>query len=156
VIALLLAVSLSGTGGVRAEIRDDGLCIVQVGDGTAEAGHCDRNGEQLTFSTPGAGARTFDGIREGLKNRFSDFLILRGHFRTIADVPTFIEAASGARYPVSMAANGENVQRAYLAAREKPGAPVAMTLLARIAPRMRRDGSGTDDALIVERLLKLN
>lgn len=155
-IALLFAVSLSGAGGVRVEIRDDGLCIVQVGDGAAEGGRCERTGERLTFHTSGADAKTFEGIREGLKNRFSGFVILRGHFRTLADVPLFTESASGARYPVSLSANGENVHRAYLAARDKPGAPVAMTLLARIAPRMRRDGTGTDDTLIVDKLLKLN
>lgn len=154
-IALLVAVSLAGPE-FRAEIRDDGLCIVEVKGRTAEGGRCERDGERLTFHAPGEKPRVFGAVRETDAGRFRDFVILRGHYRTLADVPVFTEAASGARYPVSGSANGENVYRAYLASREKPGAPVAMTLLARIAPRMRRDGSGTDEALIVEKLLKLN
>ena len=82
---------------------------------------------------------------------FPESIPLRGLFQYYADAATFTECESGKRLPVAMEQDYLPAERAYLAARLAPGAPLLMTLEGRWAERPKMEGPGTREALVIEK-----
>jgi len=80
---------------------------------------------------------------------------LRGLYRYMADAASFFDCASGDQFP--LAEDGANVtlQRAYLAARPTPGAPLLATVDARIVMRAAEGGGTPRPVLQVEHFVAI-
>lgn len=78
---------------------------------------------------------------------------LRGLYRTQADAASFFDCTSGDQLPVLDSAAGAALQRAYLAARAAPGAPVLATIEARIVARAPEGRGAPRPMLEVDRLV---
>jgi len=78
---------------------------------------------------------------------------LRGLYRYLADAASFFDCTSGDQFPVLDGAAGVVLQRAYLAARGAPGAPMLATVDARIVARAPADGGAPRPMLEVERFV---
>lgn len=82
-------------------------------------------------------------------------LRLRGMYRYMADAALFEECSTGRRMPVAMEADNAALERAYLAVRGEPGAPVMALVEGRIAQRMPMEGPGPVAMLVPERFLRM-
>lgn len=82
---------------------------------------------------------------------FSEAFPVRGLFQYYADAATFTECESGKRLPVAMEQDYLIAERAYLAARVGPAAPLLMTLEGRWVERPKMEGPGTREALVIEK-----
>jgi hypothetical protein len=76
----------------------------------------------------------------------------RGHapharFRRLG---SFTECTTGTRFPVAGPASLD-LERAYLAARSRPGEPLLVTLDGRLGPAPATEGDSEEEAVIVER-----
>ncbi|HSB24795.1 MAG TPA: META domain-containing protein [Burkholderiaceae bacterium] len=80
---------------------------------------------------------------------------LRGLYRYIADDGSFFDCASGDQFPVLDEGASVALQRAYLAARGAPGAPMLATVDARIVTRALEDGGALRPVLQVERFVAI-
>ncbi|HEX6018578.1 MAG TPA: META domain-containing protein [Burkholderiaceae bacterium] len=80
---------------------------------------------------------------------------LRGLYRYLADAASFFDCTSGDQFPVLDGGAGVALQRAYLAARATPGAPMLATIDARIVARAPADGGAPRPALEVERFVAI-
>ena len=76
---------------------------------------------------------------------------LRGEYTYMADAALFTECLTGARFPVALEKDNVALERAYLAARPAPGAPLLVTLDGSLARRPKMDGDGDQEVLVVER-----
>lgn len=74
-----------------------------------------------------------------------------GELTYLADAALFRDCRSGARLPVAMEGAWRDVERAYLATRSAPGAPLYVVLDGAVQPRARMEGSGTQPTLVVSR-----
>lgn len=82
-------------------------------------------------------------------------LNLRGMYRYMADAASFEECSTGRRMPVATEADNIALERAYLAVRAEPGAPVMALVEGRIAQRMPMEGPGPVATLVPERFLRM-
>jgi uncharacterized lipoprotein YbaY/heat shock protein HslJ len=73
-----------------------------------------------------------------------------GEFTYFADAARFVDCRTGADYPVAMEGDYLALERAYLAGRSEPQAPLVVTLDASVASREGMEG-GAVDSLIVAR-----
>jgi heat shock protein HslJ/uncharacterized lipoprotein YbaY len=79
----------------------------------------------------------------------------RGLYRYQADAASFFDCASGDQFPLADDGAGLALQRAYLAARPSPGAPLLATVDARLVMRALEDGGSPRPVLQVERFIAL-
>ena len=77
---------------------------------------------------------------------------LRGMYSYMADAGRFTECLTRLDLPVAQEADNAALERAYLAARRQPGEALLVTLEGQIAARPRMEGTGTELALVPERL----
>ncbi len=84
-------------------------------------------------------------------NPIADSFRMSGEFAYLADAGFFTECRSGLRLPVAQEGDNAALERAYGAARSAPGAPLLVTLDGQFARRPKREGSGEEEKLIVER-----
>lgn len=125
-------------------------------------GRITRNG-QLMFTSdtayPVLGASDVRRVDNLLLRRaggpLGDARRMRGLYRYMADAASFFDCASGDQFPVLDDGASVALQRAYLAARSAPGAPLLATVDARIAMRALEDGGSLRPALQVERFVAL-
>jgi len=116
---------------------------------------------QLLFSSDAAypvlGAGDARRIDPMLLRRaaMADARRLRGLYRYMADAASFFDCTSGDQFPVLDGGAGVALQRAYLAARTAPGAPMLATVDARIVARAPADGGAPRPALEVERFVAI-
>lgn len=80
---------------------------------------------------------------------------LRGLYRYMADAASFFDCASGDQFPVIDDGANVALQRAYIAARPTPGAPLLATVDARIVMRAAEDGGTPRPMLLVERFIAI-
>src|SRR5580765_7799207 len=78
---------------------------------------------------------------------------MQGMFRYLADAARFRECRSGLQWPVAMSEDYLALEKAYGARRTAPGAELLVSLNGRVEQRPRREGSGTEPTLVVERFL---
>lgn len=78
---------------------------------------------------------------------------LRGLYRYMADAASFTDCATGRRLPVAQEGDNLALERAYLAARAAPGAPLLVTVQGRVLDRPRQEGTGVEPALVVDRFI---
>ena len=75
---------------------------------------------------------------------------LRGLFQYLADAPLFTDCRTGQSYPVAMEDGYVGLERAYLAARARPGEPMLATLRGRFLSRPAVDRRSPAETLVVE------
>jgi copper homeostasis protein (lipoprotein) len=80
-------------------------------------------------------------------------LALRGMYRYFADAGLFTECSTRLRLPVAQEADNAALERAYGELRRQPGEELLVTLEGQIAARPKMEGSGTELALVPERLI---
>jgi copper homeostasis protein (lipoprotein) len=81
---------------------------------------------------------------------------LSGHYTYLADAGTFTDCASGQRMAVAQEGDNVALQRAYLAARPAPAAPMLITVDARVRPPQVPEGGGqARPVLVVERFVAI-
>jgi uncharacterized lipoprotein YbaY/heat shock protein HslJ/uncharacterized lipoprotein NlpE involved in copper resistance len=85
---------------------------------------------------------------------FSEAFLQRGLFQYYADAATFTDCESGKRLPVAMEKDYLAAERAYLAARVAPAAPLLVTLEGRWAQRPKMEGPGTQESLVIEKFAR--
>ena len=108
---------------------------------------------------PGAppGAQDLVLDRQAMCAPLEPRLLLRGCFRYMADAARFTEALTGLDLPVALEADHQALEQAYLSALMEhgraPGSPLAVSLDAWITQRPRMDAPGSEDTLVVERLV---
>ncbi|HEX5214460.1 MAG TPA: YbaY family lipoprotein [Vicinamibacterales bacterium] len=73
---------------------------------------------------------------------------MRGSYVYTADAATFTECSTGQRWPVAMEAASIDLERAYLAAKREPMAPMLVIVDARVASRPKFEGPGPAPALV--------
>ena len=78
---------------------------------------------------------------------------MHGQFRYMADAARFEECLTGRSYPVAMEADYVALERAYLGAREAPGAPLMASFDGRIALRPPMEGPGPVLTVVVDRFI---
>lgn len=83
----------------------------------------------------------------------SETVRLHGMYSYMADAASFVDCATGARWPVATEGDNATLEQAYLDARAAPGAPLLVTVEGRLESRPKMDGPGTETALIVERFI---
>lgn len=83
-------------------------------------------------------------------------LSLAGMYRYQADAGLFTECLTRRRMPVATEADNAALERAYFAARERPGQALFAQLEGRIAMRARSEGEGGRPTLVVNRFLGLD
>lgn len=74
--------------------------------------------------------------------------MMRGSYVYMADAATFTECSTGQRWPVAMEAASVDLERAYLAAKKAPMAPMLVMVDARVASRPKFEGAGPAQALV--------
>ena len=82
---------------------------------------------------------------------FTDGVPLSGLFRYMADAALFTECFTGTSFPVAQEKDYLALERAYLAARREPGAPLYVTLAGHLADRPPMEGEGLKTVLVVDR-----
>lgn len=82
-------------------------------------------------------------------------MVLRGLYQYMADAAVLQECRSGDRYPVLITRDHLALERAYLAARPAPGAPLLAVFEGRFVLQPPEPGLAPRDHLIVERFLTL-
>ena len=80
-------------------------------------------------------------------------LLLGGMYRYLADAGRFQECLTGLDMPVATEADNRALEEAYLAARERPGEALLVSLEGQIAQRMPMEGPGPVSTLIPERFI---
>jgi copper homeostasis protein (lipoprotein) len=81
---------------------------------------------------------------------------LSGHYTYMADAALFTDCASGQRMAVAEEGDNLALQRAYLAARPAPAAPMLITVDARVRPPQVPEGGGqARPVLVVERYVAI-
>ncbi|NMT63128.1 META domain-containing protein [Marinobacter orientalis] len=80
-------------------------------------------------------------------------LLLGGKYRYLADAGIFRECLTGLEMPVAAEADNRALEEAYLAAREKPGEEVMVSLEGQLAQRMPMEGPGPVRTLVPERFI---
>ena len=125
-------------------------------------GRITQNG-QLMFTSDtayvvlGAGdARRVDLLLRRAGAGVGDARRLRGLYRYMADAASFFDCASGDQFPVLEDGAGVALQRAYLAARAAPAAPMLATVDARLVMRSLEDGGAARPVLQVERFVAIS
>ncbi|MCU0759563.1 MAG: META domain-containing protein [Steroidobacteraceae bacterium] len=91
----------------------------------------------------------------GVFSPFEPRVRLLGAYTYLADAAAFIDCATGERLPVAQEAGARELERAYLAERQSPGAPRLAQVEGRIAQRMPMEGALPRAALVVDRFLRL-
>lgn len=107
----------------------------------------DAEGRALPVSLPSELRRAalFEPLEAGL--------LVRGMYVYLADAGLFTECLTGQRWAVAQEGDNAALERAYLKARSKPGAPLLASLEGRVAIRPGVEGAGTQPTLIVERFI---
>ena len=82
-------------------------------------------------------------------------LVLRGLYRYMADAAVLQECRSGNRYPVLITRDHLALERAYLAARPAPGAPLLAVIEGRFVLQAPEPGMAPREHIVVERFLTL-
>jgi len=77
--------------------------------------------------------------------------VMRGRFTYMADAAIFEDCATGRAHPVAMEGGYLDAERAYLADRPEPGAPLLVTFDGRIEPRPPMEGHGLIDTIVIDR-----
>ncbi|MFO8005687.1 YbaY family lipoprotein [Thioalkalivibrio sp.] len=80
-------------------------------------------------------------------------LLLGGMYRYLADAGRFQECLTGLNMPVATEADHRALEKAYLAARERPGEALLVSLEGQIAQRMPMEGPGPVATLVPERFI---
>lgn len=79
--------------------------------------------------------------------------LLGGEMVYMADAALITLCKTGESYPIAMEADYLPLERAYLAGRSGPGAPLYVTVEGSIEPRPRMEGEGTRPNLVVHRFV---
>ena len=80
-------------------------------------------------------------------------LSLRGLYTHMADAGVFRECTTGRTWPVAMEGANADLERQYLKARRQPGDEVLTSVEARVAQRPKMEGEGTQEVLVVARVI---
>ncbi|MBW2281399.1 MAG: META domain-containing protein [Deltaproteobacteria bacterium] len=78
----------------------------------------------------------------------------RGRFVYMADAATFFDCRVRQRYPVAMESMNAEIERAYLAARAAPGAPVLASLDGHVVSRRPEPGAPEREHLVITRFVR--
>lgn len=78
---------------------------------------------------------------------------MRGLYRYMADAASFFDCTSGDQFPVAPDGGSVALQAAYAAARPAPGAPMLVTVDARVIRRAVEDGGSPRPVLQVDRFI---
>jgi uncharacterized lipoprotein NlpE involved in copper resistance len=92
----------------------------------------------------------YDLVRAERFDPIADTFRMRGEYVYFADSARFTECRIGTRFPVAGPASLD-LERAYLAARSRPGEPLLVTLDGRLGPAPAMEGDSEEEAVIVER-----
>lgn len=106
----------------------------------------DVNGQEIRSTLPYDLRRTSSFTPLALRGR------LTGSYSYMADAARFVECSTGQSWPVAEEGANTALQRAYVEARAKPGAPVLATVEGHMATRRRIDRAGTEPVLVVDRV----
>lgn len=79
----------------------------------------------------------------------------RGEYSYFADASSFVDCRDGKRYPVTGPEN-PTLERAYLEAAFQPGDSVLIEVEGRLEPRPAMEGDGTETALVVSRVVRVD
>lgn len=79
---------------------------------------------------------------------------MRGTYIYMADAAIFTDCATGKKFPVAMEKDGVALERAYLAARSAPGAPLLVTFDGQLTRRPKMEGSGDEEVVVVDKFEK--
>jgi copper homeostasis protein (lipoprotein) len=80
-------------------------------------------------------------------------LPLAGEMVYFADAARFTECLTGRNYPMAMEGAFPDAERAYLAARSAPAAPLYVTFEGAIVPRPKMEGDGLQPTIVVNRFI---
>ena len=75
---------------------------------------------------------------------------MRGTFRYLADAARYADCLTGQDLPVATTAGYLPLERAYLAARPEPGAPLLVTLEGHVEMRAGMEGDALEETLVVD------
>lgn len=78
---------------------------------------------------------------------------LTGMYSYMADAASFVDCATGARWPVATEEDNAALERAYLRHKPGPGEPLRVEVEGRVEPRPKIDHPGVQPTLIVERFV---
>ncbi|WP_439107944.1 copper resistance protein NlpE N-terminal domain-containing protein [Congregibacter sp.] len=110
----------------------------------------DRKGAPIQSSLP------YELERQSVFAPSEFFISLRGEFRYFADAASFTDCASGYRYAVLMEGEYLSLERGYLAAGLKSGAPWPVQVDAQMLNRQAMEGEGASQSLRIERFTEDN
>ena len=82
-------------------------------------------------------------------------VLMRGVYSYMADAGLFRECLTQLKFPVAQVADNAALERAYTAARAQPGQELLVRVDGRIAMQPRMEGSGLQQALVVERFIEV-
>jgi len=89
---------------------------------------------------------TTGGVRSG--SGIPSLALMAGLYTYMADAATFTRCSTGQRYPVAMEGDHAALERAYLAARHEPGAPVLVTVQGRYETRPSMEGEPREHLIV--------
>jgi len=96
----------------------------------------------------------YDLVRAATVDPVADRWRLRGSFTYMADAARYVDCLTGESVPVAMTADYLSLERAYLAARAEPGAPLLVTLEGHMEMRPPMEGDALVETLVVEQFDK--
>lgn len=82
-------------------------------------------------------------------------LPLAGEMTYMADAARFTECLTGRNYPIAQEGDYLKMERAYQAARSRPGAKLYVTFEGSITDRPKMEGAGTERAVVVRRFINV-
>ena len=107
----------------------------------------DRHGQPIASPLP------YELASDGSLTPTELSLPLAGEMVYFADAARFTECLTGRNYPMAMEGAFLDAERAYLAARSAPAAPLYVTLEGAIVPRPKREGEGRQPTVVVNRFI---
>ena len=106
---------------------------------------------RFVAESPSALTDTTPAAVKGSRPPGPDTVGWRGMYVYLADAGRFTDCASGAAFPVAQVGENIALERAYTAARTKPGAPVLVTLRGHLEERPAMEGDRRVVHLVVDR-----
>lgn len=131
-----LALTSGGAGSMRLRVADAGTLRLLDGEGREIVRH-----------------PSYTLARDDELSPIEPRLRLRGMYRYAADAGRLTPCATGRGLPVAQLADNAALERAYLAVRTEPAAPLLVELEARVARLPRMEGPGDEPAVVVERFI---
>ena len=81
---------------------------------------------------------------------------MQGMFSYMADAASFGDCLMAKRFPVAMAGDYLQLERAYLGADHAPGEAVLVAIEGHLAQRPKMEGSGTTESVVVDRFIAIS